>query len=955
MKKKLLLVCLALLSLVGASAQVPVNSTTNGTDVWYYIRAMRGQSATALWATVQADNSKVQHKDLAYTDDQKWKVVTNGAGLAVVNKNGTFMNADAASDVAAGIGTVAVAPTAQLEIVLSTATANTGQNLVGISKVGDPNAFRVHAGGSPSGWYNYNDINDNCSYLFVPATSDSKANLFIAIADTKTLKAAAAANVGTSFGQYPQSAIDNLTAAIATAQTAYDNQAATATDDNNAATALATAVNALKSSMTYAFTISTDLTTKWYVLRNVARTTSRYLSNNGIGNAASGVDLTGNNDKFLWKMVQATPGFFNIIGKLNNGQMVSPTGYSANVNVTAAPATYTMSYLGTSVAAANQYSMVGGSGIALHLNGNIVGWYPGIDGGSAWTLEDANGLPGSPATIVAVAGNAKASVAITPGTATTPGSASITSYTVTSSPGGLTGSGTSPVIVNGLTNGVAYTFTATATSSVGTGPASTASNSVTPLGVQDAPTAVVGTSGNTEVSVAFTAPVANGTPAITGYTVTSTPGNFTKTGATSPLVVTGLANGTSYTFTVVATNSNGNSVPSVASAAVVPSTIPGAPTIKNSVAFADNGKAMIMVVAPSNGGSAILDYTATSNPGGITGTLSGAAGGNLTINGLTNGTAYTFTVTARNVKGNSLASAASNSTTPVAVAPAIEYGTAWYVIKNSKRGATVIYVGDNGIAADMKADVLTNDGKFLWQIVGSSTAAGFVSKLGNYMPVPTANSVNMKTVTAADLNWQLAPLGFEQYGIKTAARTLHCAGGNWLVAYGSPALGDVTAWGFDKVSVPNAPTAVAATAGNAQATVTFTAPTTTSVFVPVDYTVTSTPGNFTATGTASPIVLTGLTNGTSYTFTVTARNLVGSSSASTASTAVTPSVGTYTMDVDGSNVKVYVVKHMIQVTGTTEMPQVFTATGAQVNATKALNPGVYVVKISGKTVKVNVQ
>jgi uncharacterized protein (TIGR02145 family) len=71
-------------------------------------------------------------------------------------------------------------------------------------------------------------------------------------------------------------------------------------------------------------------------------------------------------------------------------------------------------------------------------------------------------------------------------------------------------------------------------------------------------------------SVAFTAPASNGGTDITGYTVTSSPGGFSATGASSPLVVTGLTNGTAYTFTVVATNAVGNSVASAASGAVTP-------------------------------------------------------------------------------------------------------------------------------------------------------------------------------------------------------------------------------------------------------------------------------------------------------------------------------------------------------------------------------------------------
>lgn len=86
--------------------------------------------------------------------------------------------------------------------------------------------------------------------------------------------------------------------------------------------------------------------------------------------------------------------------------------------------------------------------------------------------------PAAPTIDTAYPLNGKASVNFTPGSN---GGLAVTHYTATSSPDGITAQGTqSPIRVDGLTNGVAYTFTVTATNGVGTSPASAASNSVTP-------------------------------------------------------------------------------------------------------------------------------------------------------------------------------------------------------------------------------------------------------------------------------------------------------------------------------------------------------------------------------------------------------------------------------------------------------------------------------------------
>ena len=89
------------------------------------------------------------------------------------------------------------------------------------------------------------------------------------------------------------------------------------------------------------------------------------------------------------------------------------------------------------------------------------------------------------------------------------------------------------------------------------------------------PTGVSGTSGNTQVTVAWTPPFSDGGAAITSYTVKySTDGStytaFGSTFSSSPGIVTGLTKGTAYTFKVSATNANGNSADSTASAPVAP-------------------------------------------------------------------------------------------------------------------------------------------------------------------------------------------------------------------------------------------------------------------------------------------------------------------------------------------------------------------------------------------------
>ena len=144
---------------------------------------------------------------------------------------------------------------------------------------------------------------------------------------------------------------------------------------------------------------------------------------------------------------------------------------------------------------------------------------------------------------------------------------------------------------------------------------------------------------------------------------------------------------------------NAQGVPSVASIVKIgrpDGTAPGAPT---AVTATPRRRGVVTWTAPNNGGSTISSYTVTPYVGGVAQTPTTVTGNppapSATVTGLTNGTTYTFTVTATNAVGTGPASAPSNVVTPTA-------GTApTFVQQKSARatGTTLKLIPPQAVAA----------------------------------------------------------------------------------------------------------------------------------------------------------------------------------------------------------------------------------------------------------------
>jgi hypothetical protein len=455
--------------------------------------------------------------------------------------------------------------------------------------------------------------------------------------------------------------------------------------------------------------------------------------------------------------------------------------------------------------------------------------------------------------------NGQIAVAFTPGSG---GAASSYTATCSNANGVFSVIGTSsPITVTGLTNDQAYTCTVTATNAQGTSSATTGFNALpsatTPATAPEAPTIGAGTPGDVSAAIAFTDNGAGGS-AIFGHTATCQPGSVTATkgssgtpDATSPVTVTGLTNGTTYSCSVVATNAVGDSLPS-GSVSVIPVSggvaVPGAPTISTVIGSGTTLTVTFAGAAPN--GSAITAYTANCTGATPVATTTGPASP-LTLTGVTHDGTYKCTVTATNGVGTGPASTEVDAAwgTPPS-APTIGTATA-----GNAQISVAFTPGALGTGTlDHYEATCSVGGSGAGTPVSGSSSPIVVTGLSN----GTAYLCNARTVST---------VGTSPWSANSNSAT---------PSAGTP---------------PSAPTIGTATAGDAQISVAFT-PGAQGTGTLINYEATcSVAGGGAGTpvsGSSSPIVVTGLTNGTAYLCNARTITSVGTSAWSGNSASTTP-------------------------------------------------------------------
>ncbi|GIG88268.1 fibronectin type III domain-containing protein [Plantactinospora endophytica] len=365
-----------------------------------------------------------------------------------------------------------------------------------------------------------------------------------------------------------------------------------------------------------------------------------------------------------------------------------------------------------------------------------------------------------------------------------------------------------------------------------------------------APTNVTATGGDGYVAVAWT-PSASDAP-LSQYTVTASPGGRTVTAAgnTAGAIVAGLTNGTAYTFTVVAHSGTRQSPPSVPTSPTTPGPPPTLSAPFVTYVYPRDSAVRVSWAAPPDGADSVTGYRVRAVPGGQEVTVAGTVTETV-VTGLTNGTAYRFTVTAANANGTGATSFPSEYVTP-------------YAADVPLRPAGLLTV-----ALDRRVDV-----QWVAPVDGGAPITGYTVTAepgGHRVAVPADT-----TVTRVD-----GLTNGTAYTVRVTATN----------KAGTGEAAEATVVRPSASRAPDAPVDLRASVlATGTVEVAWAPPVDVGTSAITSYRVIADPGGATVTATGPTARIGGLDPATGYTFTVTATNAAGTGPAATTSRPVRPAL-----------------------------------------------------------------
>ncbi|HEY3419204.1 MAG TPA: fibronectin type III domain-containing protein [Methanomassiliicoccales archaeon] len=392
----------------------------------------------------------------------------------------------------------------------------------------------------------------------------------------------------------------------------------------------------------------------------------------------------------------------------------------------------------------------------------------------------------------------------------------------------------SSAIITGLTNAKSYSFTVAAHNSVGVSSQSSAiiakpAATITVPGVPVGPNSVPG---DGQIALTWSAPSSNGGANIDYYLVYTDGVVGTDHYTTTSATITGLTNGQTYSFTIVAHNSVGTGAQSAAVKAKpsTSTTVPGVPI--GLTAMPGDGQVELSWSAPGSNGGAAIDYYLVYVDG--VARTDHYPTSYVTLTDLANGRSYTFAVSAHNIIGDGIRSSAVTSTPSVTLTvPGVPTGL-------------VAVPGDGQVSLS-------------WTIP-SGNGGSVIDYYVIYRNGSDVSHVTSTSETVTDL------MNGQMYGFTVAAHN--------AIGMGAQS-SSVTAMASATTAVPGAPFGLTATPGDGQIVLSWSSPGSNGGAT-IDYYVIYINGTQMADHFVDNVeVISGLINGLQYNFTVAAHNSVG--------------------------------------------------------------------------------